>query len=48
MYVQPVFIHFNALNKKVTTCENISPQWREIVVRGDGNCLHRAVDLWTQ
>ena len=48
MYVQPVFILVNALNKQVTTCENISLQRREVVVSGDENCFHRAVDLWTQ
>ena len=25
---------------------NIPPQWREVVVRGDGNCFLRAIALW--
>ena len=39
MYVQPIFILVNVSNKQITTSENISPQRREVVVNGDGNCI---------
>ena len=46
MYVQPVFILVNVLNKKTTTSQNMPPKWREVVVNGDGNCFYRAAALW--
>ena len=39
MYVQPVFILVNKLNKRITTFKNKPPQRREVFVSGDGNCL---------
>ena len=46
MYVQPVFILVNVLNKKIMTSQNMPPKWREVVVNGDGNCFYGAVALW--
>ena len=39
VYVQPVFILVNKLNKRITTFKNKPPQRREVFVSGDGNCL---------
>ena len=43
MNVQSVFILVSVLIKQITTSENISPQSREVVVNGDGNCFYRAI-----
>ena len=46
MYVQPVFILVNVLNKQIAMSENMPPQRREVVVSGDENYFYRAVALW--